>query len=570
MKLLNGNSAPQITGVKELPGKVNYLIGNNPREWHTGVPLYEEVRSREVYPGIDLVFHGDQQQLEYDFQVAPEADPGRIRFKVSGAEKMEVTGNGDLLLRASKTEFRMHKPVIYQQIGERRLPVDGGFSLQAGRLVTFHVGAYDKSLPLVIDPTIIFATFLGGAGVEGISGEDLDVTNPSAPRLFVAGSTTDIATFTETNTKIGNAPGASAYAFVAKIDPTTTGAASLDYLTFIGGNLVFTGGTAPCQNLATDMKLDVSGGVGQVEPVLLGQTNCRDFPITVGGPTTGTDDLFVTRLTSKGTALDASTLFGGSGSEGLSFGGGASLYLNPEGTIVLSGQTTSTDFAATSNAYSVSFNNGTPGGFDDCFVAKMNRSFSVLYLTYLNVGGNSSSGTPATCGVGAIDPAGKIYVGGTIYSATAFNLANGNTGANGFQKSFVGTPGTTPNTFIGVLDPSLIGLNQLTYESYFAGGGGTNVQAGAVDVAHGIAVIGGQTISNSTTNAPDIPLLNAFQTTNNSPAGVGTGWIAVIDTTKSGVISLVLITLLLLDVVFAPIFLRKRAGDTQAGVPAGT
>jgi hypothetical protein len=540
MKLLNGNSAPQITGVKELPGKVNYLIGNNPRDWHTGVPLYEEVRSREVYPGIDLVFHGDQRQLEYDFQVAPGADPGRIRFKVSGAEKMEVAENGDLLLRAAKTEFRMRKPVIYQQVGEQRRPVDGGFSLQAGKLIAFRLGAYDKKIPLVIDPTIIFASFLGGAGVEGIAGEDLDVTNPSAPKLFVAGSTSDMTTFSETSSLIGTAGGTGDYAFVAKIDPKATGAASLNFLTFIGGSLVFTGGTAPCQNFATDIKVDVSGGAGQVEPVLLGLTNCRDFPVTIGGPTSGADDLFVTRLTSTGAALDSSTLFGGNGSEGLaSSGGGASLYLNPEGTIVLSGETTSTDLATTTNAYSVSLNNGTPGGFNDCFVAKMNRSFTILYLTYLNVGGSSTSGTSASCGVGAIDPAGKIYVGGTIVSATAFNLANGGTGANGFQKTFVGTPGTTPNTFVAVLDPSLGGLNQLTYSTYFAGGGGTNVQAGAVDVAHGIAAIVGTTISNSTTNAPDIPLLNAFQATNNSPAGVGTGWIAVIDTTKTGAISLV-------------------------------
>jgi len=539
MKLLQSNPGPEVSGAKELSGKVNYLIGNNPRDWHTGIPLYEEVRSREVYPGIDLVFHGDQQRLEYDFQIAPGADPGRIRFKVSGAEKMEVAENGDLLLRAAKTEFRMRKPTIYQQIGERRKPVDGGFSLQAGRLVTFRVGAYDKSMPLVIDPTIIFASFLGAAGVEAIGGEDLDVTNPSAPRLFVAGSTSDITTFTETNTVIGNSPGAGAYAFVARIDPTTTGTASLNFLTFIGGSLIFPGGTAPCENLAGDIKLDVSGGVGQVEPVLLGETNCRDFPVTVGGPTIGTDDLFITRLTPNGAGIDRSTLFGGNGSAGLAFGGGASLFLNPEGTIVLSGDTTSTDLPTTGNAYSVSFNNGTPGGFDDCFVAKFDRSFNILYLTYLNVGVNSSSGTAAGCGVGAIDPAGKIYVGGTIYSSTAFNLANGGTGANGFQKTFVGTPGTTPNTFVAVLDPSLGGLNQLTYSSYFAGGGGTNVQAGAVDVAHGIAVIGGTTISNSTTNAPDIPVLNAIQATNNSPAGVGTGWIAVIDTTKSGVISLV-------------------------------
>ena len=538
MKLLASNPGSEISGAKELPGKVNYLIGNDPRNWHTGVPLYEEVRSREVYPGIDLVFHGDQQRLEYDFRVSPGADPGRIRFKITGAEKIAVDENGDLLLHAAKTEFRMRKPVLYQQIGERRRPVDGGFSLEAGKLVAFHVGAYDKKLPLVIDPTIIFASFLGGAGTEVPSGQDLDVTNPSAPKLYVSGATTDVTSFSETSTSLEIAPGAGAYGFVAKIDPTTTGSASLDFLTFIGGSLVFTGGTAPCQNLATDMKLDVSGGAGQVEPVLLGQTNCRDFPVTTGGPTTGTDDLFITRLTPSGAGIDGSTLFGGNGSEGLTFGGGASLFVNPEGTIVLSGQTTSTDFATTSNAYSVSLNNGTPGGFDDCFIANLNRSFNVLYLTYVNVGGNTTSGIAATCGVGAVDPAGKIYFGGTIVSATAFNLANGGTGANGFQKTFVGTPGTTPNAFVAVLDPSQSGLNQLTYSTYIAGGGATVVRAGAVDVAHSMAVVVGDTFSNSTTNAPDIPLLNAIQATNNSPAGAGTGFITVIDTTKTGVPSL--------------------------------
>ena len=100
-----------------------------------------------------------------------------------------------------------------------------------------------------------------------------------------------------------------------QIDPTTTGAASLNFLTFIGGSLVFTGGTGPCQNFATDLKVDASGGAGQVEAVVLGLTNCRDFPVTFGGPTTGTDDLFLTRLTPSGAAIDNSTLLGGNGSQ---------------------------------------------------------------------------------------------------------------------------------------------------------------------------------------------------------------------------------------------------------------
>ena len=251
MKLLNANPAPMVTGAMQLPGKVNYLIGKDPRNWHIGVPLYSEVHSAQVYPGIDLVFHGDQRQLEYDFLVSPGADPGRIRFNVTGADKLQVADNGDLLLRTAKTEFRMHKPVIYQQVGALRRPVDGGFALQHGNLVAFNVSSYDKTLPLVIDPPISFASFLGGGGEDLEGGIDLDTTNPSAPRLYVAGTTTDTTTFTETKTVLGAAPGAGTYSFVAKVDPTTTGAASLNYLTFIGGSVVFTGGTSPCENLPT-------------------------------------------------------------------------------------------------------------------------------------------------------------------------------------------------------------------------------------------------------------------------------------------------------------------------------
>ena len=566
MKLLNANPAPMVTGAMQLPGKVNYLIGKDPRNWHIGIPLYSEVHSAQVYPGIDLVFHGDQRQLEYDFLVSPGADPGRIRFNVTGADKLQVADNGDLLLRTAKTEFRMHKPVIYQQVGALRRPVDGGFALQHGNLVAFNVSSYDKTLPLVIDPPISFASFLGGGGEDLEGGIDLDTTNPSAPRLYVAGTTTDTTTFTETKTVLGAAPGAGTYSFVAKVDPTTTGAASLNYLTFIGGSVVFTGGTSPCENLTNNMRLDLSGGAGEVEPVLLGNTNCQDFPVTFGGPVGTSDDLFLTRLTASGAALDNSTLLGGNGSAGLGFGGGASLFLNPEGSIVLTGSTTSTNLPITSNAYSVSFNNGTPGGFDDCFIGEFDRSFNVLYMTYLNVGGSSTSSNTAGCGLGGLDAAGKIYGGGNTFSATAFNLANGGTGANGFQKNFVGTAGTTSNAFLFVLDPSKTGVNQLVFSTYIAGGGGTAAQAGAIDAVHGLAVIGGFTVANSTTNAPDIPILNAFQATNPT-TGSGTGFITLMDTTKTGASSLLASTYFGGSTAVGNSSVHALAFDPQTGNP---
>ena len=227
MKLKGANLTPLVTGEGELPGKVNYLIGNDASKWHTGVPLYSEVRSKQVYPGIDLLFHGDERQLEYDFVVSPGADPRNVVFDITGAEKIELDPHGNLVLHTSQTEFRMLKPAIYQPVGTERRPVEGRFKLNGSGEVSFQIAAYDHSQPLVIDPAISFATFLGGAGKEEPASIDLDTSTPGAPKLYVSGFTSDLTTFAEAKTTLGTAPGAAAYVFIAKIDPTLTGASSL-------------------------------------------------------------------------------------------------------------------------------------------------------------------------------------------------------------------------------------------------------------------------------------------------------------------------------------------------------
>src|SRR4029077_8897461 len=166
MKLVGGNLSPELTGVEELPGKVNYIVGNNPDAWHTGVPLYSQVRSKQVYPGVGLVFHGDDQQLEYDFVLSPGAGPSRIVFQIAGATRKELTGDGDLVLGTYGSQIRMHKPVIYQLAGSERRPVAGAFALRANGEVSFQVAEYDLRQPLVIDPSITFASFLGGGGAD--------------------------------------------------------------------------------------------------------------------------------------------------------------------------------------------------------------------------------------------------------------------------------------------------------------------------------------------------------------------------------------------------------------------
>ena len=525
MKLVGGNLSPELTGVEELPGKVNYIVGNNPDAWHTGVPLYSQVRSKQVYPGVDLVFHGDDQQLEYDFVLSPGADPGRIVFEIAGATRKELTGDGDLVLGTYGSQIRMHKPVIYQLAGSERRPVAGAFVLRANGEVSFQLAEYDRRQPLVIDPSITFASFLGGAGADNGGGVALDTTtNSSAPKMYIQGLTSDITTFPETSTRIGTSPGGTYYAFVAKIDPLLTGAASLDYLTFIGGSINFSG-AAGCETVPSGLALDTSLGASSVEPVISGITNCKDYPVTTTTPTSGTDDLFITRLMSSGAKLDLSIFFGGNGEETL-FGGG----VDASGNVTFASYTTSTNLPVTAGAYATKLNNGS-AGFEDCFAAKLSRSFVVEYLTYLNVGAGTVSGDAGalSCAAG-LDASGQIVAGGETVSSTSF------TAPNGFQTAFHGVA----DIFLMKLDPTKSGTGQLTYASYF-GGGGVTVGGAVAALAPGVFAFAGNTTSSAKANPPDIPLKNAYLTTNlaSSSSQKGIGFFAVVDTTKTGAASLI-------------------------------
>jgi len=158
MQLVGANATPSMTGLEELPGKVNYLIGRDPTQWQTGVSLLSKVRTEQVYPGVDLLFHGDVEQLEYDFIVAPGADPSKIAFRIRGAARIEIDSRGDLVLHTFDADFRMRQPVIYQMIGAERRIIQGGFVKKGKNEVAITVGAYDSSHPLVIDPAIGYST----------------------------------------------------------------------------------------------------------------------------------------------------------------------------------------------------------------------------------------------------------------------------------------------------------------------------------------------------------------------------------------------------------------------------
>src|SRR5690348_749991 len=167
MSLAGANLAAKFTALEELPGKTNYLIGNDPKKWRTNVPTYRKVAERGVYPGVDLVYYGTQRQLEYDFVIAPGVDAGRIRLDIRGAEKLRVTANGDLVMALANGEVRFERPVAYQNTASGKQIVSSQYALASAHGVEFRLGSYDHSRELVIDPILSYSTYLGGTNIDG-------------------------------------------------------------------------------------------------------------------------------------------------------------------------------------------------------------------------------------------------------------------------------------------------------------------------------------------------------------------------------------------------------------------
>jgi len=265
MTLVGSNPAAAVVGGDQLPGMSNYFIGNDPKKWHTGIPQYAGVHYQDVYPGIDLVFYGSQGHLEYDFKVAPGADPAQAELQFDGAAKLQLSG-GDLILKGTCAGVRLHAPHIYQKRGARQQPVEGRFVLRAANRVGFEIGAYDHSSELVIDPTISYSTYFGGTGNE---------TSPSIAVngdgfIYLAGSTTSTDLLTSHPsplTPVQSTLKGAQNIFILKLDPTA-GALGVLYLTYLGGSGIDTN---------AGLGVDASGIA-----YVAGTTTSPNFP-TAGG-----------------------------------------------------------------------------------------------------------------------------------------------------------------------------------------------------------------------------------------------------------------------------------------------
>lgn len=265
LKMIGANAAPRVEGEEELPGKVNYLTGNDREKWRRNVPTYRKVRYTDVYPGIDVVYYGNQRELEYDFVVAAGANPKLIRFKVEGAKRLRLDQQGNLLLALKHGELRLNKPFIYQLTDDgSRSEVKGSYVIN-GNEIRFKVRGADSGKPLVIDPVLSYSTLLGGNGIDQAFGIAVDAQGSA----YITGATTSFQFPTTPgafNTDVLNG------AFVTKLDPTGS---SLVYSTFLSGiaagTVVVSGSPV---TTATAIAVDSSGNA-----YITGATTASDFPV---------------------------------------------------------------------------------------------------------------------------------------------------------------------------------------------------------------------------------------------------------------------------------------------------
>jgi len=462
MKLLGAKRSPQAEGLDELPGKANYFIGNDPKNWRTNVPMYAKVKLRGVYPGVDLMYYGNQRQLEEDFIVAPGADVRSITVAVEGAERLSLNEEGDLMVAMKNGEVRLQKPVAYQEVEGVKRELPASYRLKSAHQVGFQVAAHDESRPLIIDPVVVYSTYLGGNDYD----IGLGIAADAAGNAYLSGYTFS-ANFPTTAGAFQTNLGGSANAFVTKLNSTISG---IVYSTYLGGS----GGDA-----STGIAVDASGNA-----YVTGSTSSTDFPTTPGAvqPTYGgAGDVFVTKLDPTGSTLLYSTYLGGSGDDASS-----GIAVDTLGNVYVTGYTSSTDFPATPGAFQKTYG----GGLADAFVAKVNPTGNapLLYSTYLG-------GSDIDIGYAiAVDAAGNAYVSGHTASS------NFPTTSGAFQT----TLGGSVNAFVTKLNPT--GSAPL-YSTYLGGSG--------MDAAQGIAVdsLGNAYVSGYTDSGDFPTTLGAFQTT---------------------------------------------------------
>lgn len=393
MRFAGSNPGVRLYGMDRLPGKSNYFIGNDPANWRTGVPNYGRVKYQSLYPGIDLIFYGGEHALEYDLVVAPGADPLQIALELDTAAGIAVDANGDLILSTANGVMLQRRPRIYQVTHGRKAEISGKYVIKGNRTVAFAIGPYDSSKSLIIDPELVYSTYLGGSASDFVVGVAADAQGNAYATGFTAS-----ADFPVTENVVERSNAGNGDAFVTKL---SRDGKFLIYSTFLGGSALEQGSAIAVNKFG--------------EAYVAGTTESVDFPATPGvvqtGKAGGTFDAFVTKISANGQSIVYSTYLGGSDLDTAN-----SIALDKRGDAYVTGDTFSPDFPTTPASFRPNFS----GGGIDIWVAKLNENATALsYSTFL--GGNFDDFGSHI----AVDSQGHAYVTGVTQSPSGFPITPG-------------------------------------------------------------------------------------------------------------------------------------------------
>jgi hypothetical protein len=459
MKLSGANASSDLVASDALPGKSNYILGREPKNWRTNVPNYRTVAQRGVYPGIDVVYYGTQHQLEYDFLVAPQADPSTVQLSFVGVQDLRTDQEGDLLLAIAEGNIRLHKPIAYQEIDGAKRTVLVSYIVNNQHEVSFHLGPYDTDRPLVIDPVLSYSTYLGGSNIDGANG----IAVAPDGTAFLAGGTfsSDFPTAHPLQPDVGGPNDLPQDAFVAKI---SADGSTLLYSTYLGGSGA---------DVANGIAVDTFGNA-----YVTGTTLSTNFPVTPGSFDTvcGFDgkcgatynptglivsNAFITKLNVAGSGVIYSTYLGyyeNVRGQAIAVDNNQNVYVTGQVGALITPTTPITPPAVTPPPFpttSTAFQPAYGGGSTDAFVTKFSATGdSVLYSSFLG-GSNEEIG----CGIAA-DNSGLAYVTGLTYS-TDFPV----------QGAIQTTAGGAGDAIIAKVNTTLAGAASLVFSTYLGGNG---------------------------------------------------------------------------------------------------
>ena len=549
MSLAGANPTPRITPLDPQLGTTSYFIGQDPKGWRTSVKSFAKLNYHDVYPGIDMAFYGNQQRLEYDFIVAPGANPKSIALNIEGARKLRVDDLGNLLVQVPGGELTLQKPLVYQKFAAGRRAVSGEYAVAGPRTVRFNIAPYDSSEPLIVDPILDYSTYVGGSGNEngdGFGGIAVD----AAGDAYITGETlsTNFPTTTNGLTQAPQPGNVNGTVFITEINPSGTAALFSTYLS--SSDFAGEAATSIALDSATPLDLYVTGF-----------TVSAHFPTTSNafersiGSATGGSVAFMSKITLSTTpTLAYSTYVGGPNNDA-----GSSVAVDAGENAYVAGLTMTPGLAV--GGFQTTLNGSDGNGF----LAKINTSgsgtSSLLYYTYIGGSGTGVNNTILSFGDIAMsvaaDSSGRAYVTGAT-SSSSFPV----TSSTAFQASST-TAATNGSAFFTLIDTTKTSAASLLYSTYL--GGKTFATATSTDFGFGIA-LGPQTVSGlnlayltGSTGASDFPTKpnpGAFQTTGPS-TGVEAVFFSVMDPSQSQANSLVYST-----------YLRGTGGDEGLAIAA--